>query len=215
MFPGPSTCRSAYQEGVRMNYFCHLDSSGDLEHTNLQLYSLMKAADAWNELLNGVTDTGLNGVNYLRERLTFIVSCLGLSLSQLMGQNCPSPDKEKIDRPGELLSNVLNRTSVDRTTRRLLNSTFGEFLKYYGAIRHFGKNLDDKNYELVRKLTISEIDRFIKMTIQIWDLVIAIYRQDKENEIDDDVSSISNIVSFNRLAKQQEAAGKLNNSSMK
>ena len=96
-----------------------------------------------------------------------------------------------------------------------MNSTFGEFLKYYGAIRHFGKNLDDKNYELVRKLTISEIDRFIKMTIQIWDLVIAIYRQDKENEIDDDVSSVSNIVSFNRLAKQQEAAGKLNNSSMK
>ena len=76
-----------------MNYFCHLDSSGDLEHTNLQLYSLMKAADAWNELLNGVTDTGLNGVNYLRERLTFIVSCLGLSLSQLMGQNCPSPEQ--------------------------------------------------------------------------------------------------------------------------
>lgn len=198
-----------------MNYFCHLDSSGDLEHTNLQLYSLKKAADAWNELLDGVTDTGLDGVDHPRERLTFIVSCLGLALSQLMGQNCPSPDKEKIDQPGELLSNILNRTSVDRTTKRLLNSTFGDFLKYYGAIRHFGRNLDDKNYEVVRKLTISELDRFIKMTIQIWDLVIGIYRQDKENEIDDDVSSVSNIVSFNQLAKQQDVAAKLNNRFMK
>lgn len=208
-------CRSAYQEGVRMNYFCHLDSSDDLEHTNLQLYSLKKAADAWNELLDDVTDAGLDDVDYLRERLTFIVSCLGLSLSQLMGQNCPSPDKEKIDQPGELLSNILNRTSVDRTTKRLLNSTFGDFLKYYGAIRHFGRNLDDENYEVVRKLTISELDRFIKMTIQIWDLVIGIYRHDKENEIDDDISSVSNIVSFNRLAEQQDGAAKLNNRFMK
>jgi hypothetical protein len=184
-----------------MNYFCHLDSSGDLDHTNLQLYSLKKAADAWNELLDGVTDAGLNGVDHLREHLAFIVSCLGLSLSQLMGQNCPSPDKEKMDQPGELLSSILNQTSVDRTTKRLLNSTFGDFLKYYGAIRHFGRNLDDKNYEIVQKLTISELDRFRKMTIQIWDLVIGIYRQDKENDIDDDLSSVTDIVLFNRLAE--------------
>ena len=198
-----------------MNHFCHLDSSGDLEHTNLQFYSLKKAADAWNELLDDVTDAGFDGVDHLRERLTFIVSCLGLSLSQLMGQNCPSPNKEKMDQPGELLSNILNRTSVDRTTKRLLNSTFGDFLKYYGAIRHFGRNLYDKNYEMVQKLTISELDRFRQMTIQIWDLVIGIYRQDEENDIDDDVSSVTDIVSFNRLAEQQDVASKLSNRFMR
>jgi|FLOH01.1.fsa_nt_gi hypothetical protein len=190
-----------------MHYFCYLDSSGDLEHTNLQLYSLREAADAWNELLDAVSDTGLDGVDHLRERLAFIVSCFGLSLSQLMGQNCPSPDKEKMDQPGELLSSLLNRTSVDRTTRRLLNSTFGDFLKYYGAIRHFGRNIDDRNYEMVQRLTISELDRFRKMAIQIWNLVLGIYRQDKENDIDDDVSSVTGVVWFNQLAEQQDGRG--------
>ena len=187
-----------------MYYFCHLDSSGDLEHTNLQLYSLKEAADAWNELLDAVSDTGLDGVDHLHERLAFIVSCFGLSLSQLMGQNCPSQDKEKMDQPGELLSSLLNRTSADRTTKRLLNSTFGDFLKYYGAIRHFGRNIDDINDKMVQRLTLGELDRFRKMTIQIWDLVIGIYRQGQENDIDDDVSSVTDVVWFNQLAEQQD-----------
>jgi hypothetical protein len=185
-----------------MHYFCHLDSSGDLEHTNLQLFSLKEAADAWNELIDAISDRDREGVDHLHERLSFIVSCFGLSLSQLIGQNCPSPDKEKMDQPGDLLSNLLNRTSADRTTRRLLNSTFRDFLKYYGTIRHFGRNKNDKNYKMVEKLTISELDRFRKMTIQIWDLVIGIYRQDKENDIDDDVSSVTDVVWFNHLAEQ-------------
>ncbi len=192
-----------------MHYFCHLDSAGDLEHTNLQIYSLQKAADAWNELLDAASDTGFDEVDHLRERFAFIVNCFGLSLSQLMGQNCPSPNKEKINQPGELLSSLLNRTSVERTTMRQLNNTFGDFLTYYGAIRHFGKNIDDRNYKMVQRLTIGEIDRFRKMTIQIWDLVIGIYRQDKENEIDDDVSSVTDVVRFNQLAEQQDGEAKI------
>ena len=187
-----------------MHYFCHLDSAGDLDHTNLQIYSLQKAADAWNELLDAASDTRFDEVDHLLERFAFILGCFGLSLSQLMGQNCPSPNKEKMDQPGGLLSSLLNRTSVDRTTKRLLNNTFGDFLKYYGAIRHFGKNIDDRNYRMVQRLTIGEIDRFRKMTIQIWDLVIEIYRQDKENDIDDDVSSVTDVVWFNQLAEQQD-----------
>ena len=187
-----------------MHYFCHLDSAGDLDHTNLQIYSLQKAADAWNELLDAASDTRFNEVDHLLERFAFILGCFGLSLSQLMGQNCPSPNKEKMDQPGGLLSSLLNRTSVDRTTKRLLNNTFGDFLKYYGAIRHFGKNIDDRNYRMVQRLTIGEIDRFRKMTIQIWDLVIEIYRRDKENDIDDDISSVTDVVWFNQLAEQQD-----------
>lgn len=184
-----------------MNYFCHLDSSGNLEHTNLQLYSLKKAAEAWNELLDAVKNVGLKDVDHLSERLAFILSCLGLSLSQLLGQNCPSPEKDKIDQPGELLSRILKKPSVDRTTKRLLNSTFQNFLEYYGAIRHFGRNIDDKNYEIVQRLNINELNRFRKMTIQIWDLVISIYRQNKENDIDDYISSVTDIVRFNQLAE--------------
>ena len=186
-----------------MRYFCHLDSSKDLEHTNLQLYSLKKAADAWNEMLDAISNVGLNNVDHLQERLAFIVSCLGLSLSQLLGQNCPSPDKEKIDQPGDLLSNILNRTNADRTTKRLLNSTFKDFLRYYGAIRHFGRNIDGRNYEIVQELNISKLDHFRKMTIKIWDIVISIYRQDSENEIDAHISSVADIVFFKQFAEQK------------
>ena len=110
-----------------MSYFCHLDSTGDLDHTNLQIYSLQKAADAWNELIDAASDAGIEEVDHLLERFAFIVSCFGLSLSQLMGQNCPSPNKEKMDQPGELLSNLLNQTSVDRKIKRPLNNTFKDF----------------------------------------------------------------------------------------
>ena len=109
-----------------------------------------------------------------------------------------------MDQPGKLLSSLLNQTSADQIVKRQLNSTFSDFLKYYGAIRHFGKNLNDRNYEIVQGLTITKLDHFREMTIQIWDLVIGIYRQDNENDFDYDVVSVVDIVSFNQLAYQQD-----------
>lgn len=189
-----------------MHYFCHLDLSGDLEHTNLQLYSLKKAADAWNELIDAISDSDMAEVDHFRERLAFIMSCFGLSLSQLIGQNCPSPEKDKMDQPGDLLAQVLKRTTADRTTKRQINATFGDFLRYYGAIRHFGRNRDEKNYNLVENLTLVEVDRFRNMTIRIWDLVIGIYRQDPTNDIDEDVSSVTGIVRFRERPEPDASA---------
>ena len=80
-----------------MKYFCYIDSEDNLS-TNLQLYSLKKAAEVWNELVDDVNKTGVEGVINLTERLTFILNCLGLSLAQLVGQNCPSPNKSKMDQ---------------------------------------------------------------------------------------------------------------------
>ena len=184
-----------------MRYYCHLDSAGDLEHTNLQLYSLKKAADGWIELLDAVKEYGVERVDHLTERLAFILSCLGLSLSQLIGQNCPSPNKEKIDQPGDLLSTLINRTNTDRTTRRRLNSIFRDFLAYYTAIRHFGKNKDEENYRTVDRLTLAELNRFRRMTIEIWDLAIAMYRQDEDNNLEE-FSSVTEVVWFKELAEQ-------------
>jgi hypothetical protein len=184
-----------------VGYYCHLDSEPDLKHTNLQLYSLKKAACGWNELLDAVEESGAQQVDHLTERLAFTLSCLGLSLSQLIGQNCPSPDKEKMDQPGELLSALLIRTNADRSTRRRLNSTFRDFLAYYAAIRHFGENKDKENYRTVDRLTLAELNRFRRMTIDIWDLVIVMYRQDEENDLEE-VSSVTDVVWFNERAEQ-------------
>lgn len=181
-----------------MSYYCHLDSLEKPEHTNLQIYSLQKAANDWNELIALIADHGINNVDRLKERLVFVLSCLGLSLSQLLGQNCPSPGKEKMDNPGVLLGKILIHAGIDRTKGRRLNRIFMDFLSYYGAVRHFGENKNKKNYRTIDKLTLKKLKRFFRMTIEIWDIIIAMYRADPKNDIED-FSSISNVVQFNDL----------------
>jgi len=184
-----------------MSYYCHLDSSENLENTNLQLYSLQQAANGWNELVDVVANRGIDSVDHFRERLAFILSSLGLSLSQLLGQNCPSPEKDKMDQPGDLLGNLLTRAYVDRITRGRLNRTFQDFLTYYGAVRHFGENKNEQNYRTVDQLKLGELDRFRLMTIEIWDVVIAMYREDQENDLGE-IRSVSEVVWFRELAEQ-------------
>ena len=184
-----------------MPYYCHLYSAGSSPHTNLQLYSLQQAANGWNTLVDEITVRGPGGVDDLKERLAFILSCLGLSLSQLLGQNSPSPEKERMDQPGDLLNNILARSHVDRTTRRHLNTTFQDFLSYYGSVRHFGKNSDEKNYRTIEKLTMQELDRFRRMTIEVWNAVIAMYQDDDQNDLDD-IRSICQVVWFKKVAEQ-------------
>lgn len=183
-----------------MPYYCHLDSSGSLEHTNLQLYSLQQAADGWNDLVELIERNGEDSIDHLTERLAFVLTCLGLSLSQLLGQNCPSPAREQMANPGDLLSDILNRAQMDRITRRRLNSTFRDFLSYYGAIRHFGRIQDDANYRAVNQLTLAKLNHFRRMTIEIWDVVIGMYREDEENDLDE-VDSVRKVVRFIELAE--------------
>lgn len=178
-----------------MRYYCHLDSPPSVDKTNLQLYSLQQAAGSWNELIDTLSDPT---IEHNTERLAFILSCLGLSLSQLLGQNCPFPEKQKIDQPGVLLGALLKRASIDRTKRRHLNTTFKSFLTYYGAVRHFGKVESEANFRKDDQLTLEKLDQFRQMTIDIWDVVIAIFRKDKENELDE-FRSISEVVEFDKI----------------
>ena len=106
-----------------------------------------------------------------------------------------------MDQPGDLLNNILARSHVDRTTRRHLNTTFQDFLSYYGSVRHFGKNSDEKNYRTIEKLTMQELDRFRRMTIEVWNAVIAMYQDDDQNDLDD-IRSICQVVWFKKVAEQ-------------
>lgn len=191
--------RSAHMK--KMTYYLHLYSAGSVADTNLQLYSLEKAAKDWNDLVDEIAAGRPGGVDKLKEKLAFILTCLDLSLSQLLGQNSPSADKDKIDQPGDLLNSILALSHVDRITRRRLNGTFQDFLAYYGSVRHFGKNKDERNYRTIEKLTTQELDRFRRMTIEIWDVVISIYRDDDQNDFGL-VRSISQVLWFKNLAEQ-------------
>jgi hypothetical protein len=181
-----------------MRYFCHLDSAGNIEDTNLQLFSLIKAAEEWNEIISIMQKDEITGINNLIERLSFIVTCFGLSLSQLMGQNCSSPNDQELNQPDILLSNLLNSATTDRIKKNRLKSMFRDFLVYYGAIRHFGKTKDNNKYLTLEKLTLSEVNRFKKMTIEIWDLIIDMHRKDKEHDLEE-IPSIGEIVHFKEL----------------
>jgi hypothetical protein len=162
---------------------------------------LQQAAKYWNECVDLVADGGIENVDQGRERIAFILSCLGLSLSQLLGQNCPSPETDKIDQLGQLLSALLVLASINRTLQKRLNRTFNEFLLYYDAVRHFGKNKDEKHYRMVDQLTLNKLDRFRRMTVEIWDVVIAM----PGNKIE--FRSISDVVKFKELAMRSEPQG--------
>jgi hypothetical protein len=182
---------------MRNIYYCYIDSPATEIDTNLQLYSLQQAAKHWNDLIDSVEKQGFNNIHRLREKLAFILSCFGLSLIQLLGQNAPSLDKERMDSPMKLLENILGRNNVDQETKKKLANTFSEFLEYYNSLRHFGLNKDEKNYITIDQLTIEKLDSFRHMTINIWDIIISMFKKDKENKIA--LSSITDDIIFNDL----------------
>lgn len=184
-----------------MSYYCHLSSPTSINDTNLQLYSLQQGANGWNDLVDLIAERRVGGVDHLNERLVFILSCFGLSLIQLLGQNVPSPDKNNIDRPGKLLENILTRSHVDKKRRHYLKSTFKDLLECYDAMRHFGKNRKEQKYRTIDQLTIQKLFRFHHMTIEIWDVVIAMFKNDGENDIGG-ITSVTEIVWFKDLAEQ-------------
>lgn len=184
--------------GNTMRYYCHLDSSFNFDDTNLQLYSLKKAADEWNELIETINKVGIKNVDFMKERLTFITSCLGLSLSQLIGQNSPTQNKDWMGPPKKLFPRLLIEIDVDDETKEKLKKEFVDFLDYYDAIRHFG----EVKYKSVDELTLAKLDCFRSMTIEIWDLFISKYRQDKESDIDE-FSSISEVIYFEKYSITQ------------
>lgn len=181
-----------------MRYYCHLDSANDIEDTNLQLYSLRKAAEEWNDLLGIVNERGIENVDYLTERITFITNCLGLSISQLLGQNFSSSSMDRIESPSKLFQMLLNDSSMATPEQEKLDQIFIDFLCYYDAIRHFGK----VKYDLIDELTLSKLNSFRVMTIEIWDIVISQYRQKKENDIQE-FSSIGEIINFENLGLKE------------
>jgi hypothetical protein len=76
-----------------------------------------------------------------------------------------------------------------------MTCTFKDFDECYGAVRHFGRNKNDQKYRLVDELTLGKLNRFRHMTIEIWDVVIAKHRKNKDNDLDG-FGSISDVVEF-------------------
>lgn len=161
---------------VDTKYYCYLDSSFSVESTNLQLYSLKKAYEEWKFLSDNYKQDGDNTEN-LNERLVFIVSCLGLSLSQLLGQNAVII-KQKLDRPDALLAAFLNESNYERDKKNLLNRKFNTFIEYYDACRHFGRVDGEEQWKKINSLSFDLVESFIQTTLDIWNAVIGHHRSE-------------------------------------
>lgn len=170
-----------------MNYYC-ITGSPSIEFQcendiNLQLYSLQKAAEEWNDLIYSIKEIHGTDLNQRKEKLVFILICFGISLSQLLGQNSPSPDSMRIDDPPVLLNNILAKHYIDVDERDQLVNQYKDFSKYYNDARHFGLNKGDQKHKKIDQLTVEILDKFRRMTIKIWDGVIKLKDNDKDKSI--------------------------------
>ena len=151
---------------------------------NLQLYSLQKAAENWNELIYSIKQRTQSGdVNLRKEKLVFVLNCLGISLSQLLGQNSPSPDNVRIDDPRKALRKILSENKIDGEKRDLILDQFAEFVKYYDTGRHFGLNKDRQKYRIIDQLTLEKLDHFRCTAITICDIINKLFENGKNKSV--------------------------------
>lgn len=155
-------------------YYCYLDSGGP--YTNLQLFSLKKAYDEWLSLSSDYEKYG-EKTERLKEKLVFILSCLGISLSQLLGQNAVII-KKKIDCPRELLAAFLDESRYDYNKKKLLKGKFNKLIEYYDTCRHFGRVKGNTKWKKVDSLSFKRIEDFMQTTLEIWNAVISHHRAD-------------------------------------
>ena len=154
--------------------YCEIDSSGC--STNLQLHALLQAHRHWENLK---AETGGLSEARIRECAVFIVSCLGLSLSQLLGQNDPKTRQRTsggVPSPKKLFGRVLR----GRPGHAALEPTFTDFMQYYDDCRHFGQ----PKYGRIDTLDLPTCGRFVEMTLDIWDAVVHRYREEHDGDGD-------------------------------
>ena len=159
-----------------MHRYYFIDSSG--EDTNLQLYSLRQAQLYWAELQRDLLDG--DEVEHFHERCVFVICTIGLSVSQLLGQNNPAPDG-RVPRPKDIFDSLVDRHSLEPT----LKLRFKEFIDTYDQCRHFGLTNNGSRHWQVSQVTLDRTRELYEFGLTVWDTVISVFRRDPQNQLDD------------------------------
>ncbi|MEI9406897.1 hypothetical protein [Mesorhizobium argentiipisi] len=147
--------------------------------TNLQLYALRQARRYWNELAaNYLQDK--EATENLVERCVFIVATLGLSVSQLLGQNDPAPLAGRVASPKV----IWRRFVVQHGVTDLSADEFDKFIDIYDAGRHFGVSPDGVGHSRLESLDFEATHRWYETAHRIWLAVINALRADPHNVIE-------------------------------
>ena len=161
--------------------------------TNLQLHSLRKAWRCWKDLQSKKDSLGESRI---RERCVVTVALLGLSVSQLLGQNVPINSKD-MPPPRRLLQIFLNKTSLPKQQKTSVIKRYNRFLDFYDDCRHFGA----PKHERIGSLSLQDTEDFLYLAIEIWDLVLDRFRRSHNAPLQ--FKSISEILDRNEEDEEE------------
>ena len=147
--------------------------------TNLQLYALKQARHYWNKLTIDYLQEK-EATQDLVERCVFIVATLGLSVSQLLGQNDPAPPGGAIASTRVIWKRFVARYGVTDVTA----DEFDKFISIYDACRHFGVSPDGVGHVRLESLDFEATHRWYEVAHRIWLTVIKALRADPQNFIE-------------------------------
>ena len=156
--------------------YYYIDSSGP--DTNLQLYSLQQAKLYWSGLEKDLAEN--DQVEHFHERCVFIICTMGLSVSQLLGQNDPAPS-ERVPSPSMIFNNLIDKHNLKGS----LKQQFREFIDTYDHCRHFGLTSDGSRHWEVSQVTLEKTRKMYKFGLLVWETVIDIFRKEPGSELDD------------------------------
>lgn len=167
-----------------MHRYYYIDSDG--EDTNLQLYSLKQAKLYWASIEHDLLES--DQVEHFHERCVFVICLIGLSVSQLLGQNNPDPCK-RVPPPYEIFESLVDKHGLNAS----LKEQFKEFIDTYDHCRHFGLTNDGSRHWQVSQVTLGKTRNLYEFGLLVWDTVIDVFRQYPESELDElDLSEIEN-----------------------
>jgi hypothetical protein len=161
-----------------MTYYYRLDSDG--EDTNLQLHAFQHAKDLWHDLQEEYKKSGEH-TDKLKEKCVLVLATLGLSISQLLGQNNPAVEKKDVPPPIKLFNGFVDAHGLDAG----LKTRFRRFNYFYNGCRHFGKTTDDERYQRIDDLTFSVTRDCYEFGLEVWRTVIEVYRGEGGVNLDD------------------------------
>lgn len=149
--------------------------SSDGDDTNLQLYSLRQAIRHWVGLLEDFEESG-ERTDDLHERCVFAIASLGLSLSQLLGQNDPSPPSQRVRE----MKTIFDSFAESFRFPDWFKAEFSDFNNAYNGVRHFGVTATPgAGHQRANDLTFAETDRLFRCGIDVWRTIVQLLIQDR------------------------------------
>ena len=158
-----------------MDHYYYIDSNG--EDTNLQLYSLKQAKIYWSALEYDLAQA--EDVEHFHERCVFVICTMGLSVSQLLGQNNPTLGS-RVPSPRKIFDDLVDMHGLDS----LLKRDFHDFIETYDQCRHFGLTNDGSRHWQVSQVTLDKTRKQYEFGLLVWEIVIDIYRRVPGNSLD-------------------------------